>query len=53
MDRAGACTSCMHRLLGATFIATPRACSSPGTPMLILPDARTGEFVLALSPALP
>ena len=35
------------------YTATPHACPSPATTMLILLDARTGEFVLALSPALP
>lgn len=35
------------------YTATPHACPSPATTMLILLDARTGEFVLARSPALP
>jgi hypothetical protein len=35
------------------FIASPHPCPSPATTMLVLLDARTGEFVLATSPALP
>jgi hypothetical protein len=37
----------------AGFIASPHPCPSPATTMLVLLDARTGEFVLATSPALP
>jgi hypothetical protein len=35
------------------YTTTPQPCPSPATTMLVLLDARTGEFVLALSPALP
>jgi hypothetical protein len=35
------------------YTATPHACPSPATRMLILLDARTGEFVLATSPVRP
>ena len=35
------------------YTATPHPCPPPATTMLVLLDARTGEFVLATSPALP
>jgi hypothetical protein len=35
------------------YTATPHPCPAPATTMLVLLDARTGEFVLAVSPALP
>jgi hypothetical protein len=35
------------------YTATPHPCPPPATTMLALLDARTGEFVLAVSPALP
>jgi hypothetical protein len=34
------------------YAATPDPCPPPATTMLVLLDARTGEFVLAVSPAL-
>lgn len=34
------------------YTATPHPCPPPATTTLILLDARTGEFVLAVSPAL-
>ena len=37
----------------AGFIASPHPCPPPATTMLVLLDARTGEFVLAVSPAQP
>jgi hypothetical protein len=35
------------------YTASPHPCPPPATTMLVLLDARTGEFVLAVSPALP
>jgi hypothetical protein len=35
------------------YIASPHPCPPPATTGLVLLDARTGEFVLATSPALP
>jgi len=35
------------------YTATPHPCPPPATTMLVLLDARTGEFVLAVSPAQP
>ena len=35
------------------YTATPHPCPPPATTMRVLLDARTGEFVLATSPALP
>jgi hypothetical protein len=35
------------------YIASPHPCPPPATTMLVLLDARTGEFVLAVSPAQP
>ena len=37
----------------AGFIASPHPCPPPATTGLVLLDARTGEFVLAVAPALP